>query len=75
MTVGNHLSKKLVRALQGTRHKLRDICEDLGIDYEELVEGELPIDRCCNCGIWTLNLIPDLDGNPICKVCVEHVGM
>lgn len=69
------LSKKLVRLLEGTRHKLRDICEDLGIDYEELVLEELPIDRCSNCGIWSTKLIPDLDDNPICPVCVEHVGM
>ena len=41
----SRLSKKLVRALEGTRHKLRDVCEDLGIDYEELMEGELPIDN------------------------------
>lgn len=71
----SRLSKKLVKALEGTRHKLRDVCEDLGIDYEELMEGELPIDNCSHCGIWSTRLIPDLDNNPICKTCVEHVGM
>lgn len=75
MTVGNSLSKRLVKALNGTYKKLRDVCEDLGIDYEELIEEDLPIDQCSHCGKWDIKLVPDLDDNPICKVCVEHIGM
>ena len=32
-------------------------------------------DNCSHCGIWSTRLVPDLDDNPICKTCVEHVGM
>lgn len=47
MNVGNPLSKKLIKELQGTRRRLSEVCEDLGIDYDELVEsGDLGIDQC-----------------------------
>lgn len=74
--MGNSLQTKLVRELNGTRRKLREVCEDLGIDYEELTEtGDLGIDPCSHCGLWSLRLVPDLDGNPICRFCVDLVGM
>lgn len=74
--MGNSLQTKLVRELNGTRRKLREVCEDLGIDYEELTEtGDLGIDSCSHCGLWSLRLVPDLDGNPICRFCVDLVGM
>jgi hypothetical protein len=74
--MGNSLQTKLVRELNGTRRKLREVCEDLGIDYEELTEtGDLGIDSCSHCGLWSLRLVPDFDGNPICRFCVDLVGM
>lgn len=76
MTAGNPLSKKLVKELQGTRRRLSEVCEDLGIDYDELVEsGELPIQQCSHCNTWSTKLIPDLDKNPICRYCVDLIGM
>jgi hypothetical protein len=75
MTAGNPLSKKLVKLLNGTHKNLRDVCEDLGIDYDDLTEEELPINRCTDCGVWSLNLVPDLDDNPICPVCVTMLGL
>lgn len=76
MTAGNPLSKKLVRELKGTRRRLSEVCEDLGLDYEELLEsGDLGISQCSHCNTWSLNLVDDLDGNPICRFCVDLVGM
>ncbi len=76
MTVGNPLSKKLIRELNGTRKRLSEVCEDLGIDYEELLEsGDLGIAQCTHCSTWSTKLIPDLDDNPICRFCVDLVGM
>ena len=34
MTVG--LNNKLIKALKGTRKRLFEVCEDLGIDYEDI---------------------------------------
>lgn len=76
MTAGNPLNKKLVKELQGTRRKLSEVCEDLGIDYEELVEaGDIGIEQCSHCNVWSTRLVPDLDDNPICKYCVDLIGM
>lgn len=71
----NNLSKKLVAELKGTRKRLSEVCEDLGIDYEELLDEELPINQCTHCNTWSLKLIPDLDDNLICRFCVDLVGM
>jgi hypothetical protein len=71
----NNLSKKLVTELKGTQRNLSEVCEDLGIDYEELISGELPISRCNHCGTWSLKLVPDLDDNLICRFCVDLIGM
>lgn len=76
MTVGNPLSKKLIKELNGTRRRLSEVCEDLGIDYEELLEsGDIGIAQCSHCNTWYTKLIPDLDENPICRFCVNLIGM
>lgn len=76
MTVGNPLNKRLIRELANTRKKLSEVCEDLGIDYEELLEsGSLGIDQCSHCGIWSTKTIPDLDNHPICPLCLDLSGM
>jgi hypothetical protein len=77
MSFGNPLQKKLIRELNGTRRSLREVCEDLGIDYDELTDGEvdLGIEQCTHCNLWSTKLIPDLDFNPICSYCVDLIGM
>lgn len=76
MTAGNPLQKKLIRELNGTRRSLREVCEDLGLDYEELTEtGDIGIETCTHCGLWSTRLVPDLDDNPICRFCVDLIGM
>jgi hypothetical protein len=69
------LNKKLITELKGTKRLLSEVCEDLGIDYEELLEHPLPISQCTHCGTWSVKLIPDLDNNLICRFCVDLVGM
>jgi hypothetical protein len=76
MVTGTPLSKKLIKELNGTRRRLSEVCEDLGIDYEELMDSEdIGISQCSHCNTWSLKLIPDLDGNPICRFCVDLIGM
>lgn len=68
--------KKLVAELKGTKRNLREVCEDLGIDYEELVEsGDIGIDQCSHCNTWSTRLVDDLDGNPICRYCEDLIGL
>lgn len=69
------LNKKLITELKGTKRLLSEVCEDLGIEYDELLENPLPIETCTHCGTWSLKLVPDLDDNLICRFCVELVGM
>lgn len=76
MTAGNPLQKKLIRELNGTRRSLREVCEDLGLDYEDIVDSEdLGIEQCTHCNMWSTRLVPDLDDNPICRFCVDLIGM
>lgn len=76
MIVGNTLNKKLIKELTGTRRRLSEVCEDLGIDYDDILEsGGFGIEQCSHCNIWSTKLIPDLDNNPICPVCVSLIGM
>lgn len=76
MIAGNPLNKKLVRELNGTRRRLSEVCEDLGIDYEELLEsGQLGIDQCSHCNVWSTKTVQDLDDNPICPLCLNLTGM
>lgn len=74
MIAGNHLSRKLIKELNGTRKKLSEVCEDLGIEYSEIIE-DLSIQQCTHCNTWALKLIQDLDGNPICRFCRDLEGM
>lgn len=76
MTAGNPLKTKLIKELANTRRRLSEVCEDLGIDYDELTEsGDIGIEQCSHCSLWSLKLIPDLDKNPICPVCLTVAGM
>lgn len=44
------------------------------IELEELLED---LAQCSHCNIhyWDYELIPDLDGLPICKFCSSYYGM
>lgn len=72
----NNLNSKIVKALKGTRGSLLSICEDLNISHLDIpTYEELGIAQCTHCNTWSASLIPDLDNNPICKYCVDLVGM
>lgn len=43
------LFKKLVQELKGTRKRLRDVCEDLGIEYEDIYDEDIGISQCASC--------------------------
>lgn len=55
----------------GTRISVKEILED------NPLEDFSNIDTCTNCGIWWYkkDLIPDLDGNLIDKVCERFYGL
>lgn len=71
------LKKKLFKELLGTKKRVRDVCEDLGISYSEIIDSDSlnGIDQCSHCMCWHTHLILDLDKNPICKYCLELTGM
>lgn len=63
------------QALYRKKITLLEVCESFGIPIED---AEIPhLETCSNCSIWfkSVELIPDLDGNPICKVCKRFYGM
>lgn len=69
--------KRLVKHLDRTRKSLWEICRELGIDYDEVdvYTLEKQITQCTHCDIWTKQPVLDLDGNPICKVCLGISGL
>ena len=42
------------------------------LDVQELSKH---IDQCTHCGVWSKQLVPDLDDNPICPICVKLIGL
>lgn len=67
--------KRLSSALNNTRKTIKQACEELDIDYDSLDVTQLEIDQCSHCGRWSLLLVQDLDDNPICRFCVDLVGL
>lgn len=69
--------KRLAKHLDKTRKSLYDACEVLGLDYTEVDPYALEehITQCTHCDIWTTRPVEDLDGNPICKVCLSISGL
>ena len=67
-------NKQLVKRLYKTRKTLLEVCQELGLDIDSA--EYYPLDQCSNCSIWFkfTELEPDLDGNPICKVCDKLYG-
>ena len=62
-------------ALYRKKVTLLEVCEEFGIDIEDADVGSL--ETCSNCSIWhkALELVLDLDGNPICKTCWRFYGL
>lgn len=75
--IGTKLKSKLFKELLGTKKRVRDVCEDLGIDYEEILTSDSlqGIDQCSHCMCWHKELILDLDSNPICRYCKDLIGL
>jgi hypothetical protein len=64
----------LVDVLYRTNSTISNVCEELGIVFEESLLEDL--ERCTGCNIWyhSYQLIPDEDDNNICPYCLEYVG-
>jgi len=75
MTVGSLKLSDLVKRLERTRDPLVQVCEELDLDYETILEMDLGIEQCTHCSIWSRRLILDLDSNPICSVCRDIAGL
>lgn len=69
--------KRLAKHLHNTRKPLFQVCKELGIDMEDVDDYLLQqtIDQCSHCNIWSTKLVEDLDGNPICPLCVRIAGL
>ena len=67
----------LTKHLNKTHKPLYQVCNELGIDIDSLDVQELSkhIDQCTHCGVWSKQLVPDLDDNPICPICVKLIGL
>lgn len=65
----------LERALYKTRKTVLAAATDSGIEY--ILDAEIGLEQCADCGIWLKpsELIPDLDGQGICKDCLTHYGL
>ena len=75
MTAGSLNINTLVERLERTRVPLREVCEELDLDYDNVVNMELGISQSKHCNIWSKRLILDLDENPICSVCRDIAGL
>lgn len=64
------LNAELEAELKGSRKSIRQVCEELGIDIPEHVN----LVQCSHCSVWAKTLREDLDGNPICGVCLTFYG-
>lgn len=65
----------MFRRLLGKKRNLLDFAEEQNISIEEIDISQ--IEECSSCSIWYYkkNLITDLDGNPICKLCERFYGL
>ena len=75
MTAGSLKLSELVKRLHRTRVPLKQVCDELDLDYDSVVNMDIGIEQCTHCNIWAKSLILDLDQNPICSVCRDIAGM
>jgi hypothetical protein len=73
----DHQYKRLTKLLNKTRKPLLQACQELNLDVDMLDYDvfEKHCSQCTHCDIWGTTHVPDLDYNPICKVCLDIVGM
>jgi hypothetical protein len=71
----NQIYQQLSKSLNKTRKSLSEACNELNIDNVNFELLQPIIDQCSHCNIWSNTLVPDLDNNPICKVCVNLSGL
>ncbi len=65
----------LVTELYRTNASILDTCDRLEIDFSiDLLED---LEQCSHCNVWWhgYELLPDLDGNNICKFCESYYGV
>lgn len=72
----DHQYKRLAKHLNKTRKTIYQVCEDLGLDPEQVdyYEFDAYCNQCTHCDIWGTDHKPDLDDNPICALCLRLVG-
>lgn len=77
MTDSNQQYQRLAKHLSNTRKSLQQVCREHDVDLEAIDSYVLQqyIDQCSHCNIWAKKLIDDLDGNPICRVCLDIAGL
>jgi hypothetical protein len=77
MIVINQMYQQLVNNLHKTHKNLLQVCQELGVDINEVDLATLTkqIDQCTHCNVWSKHLVPDLDDNPICSYCVKLIGL
>ena len=62
-------------ALYKTRKSVLAAQRECAIEY--ILDTEIGLEQCSDCGIWLRpqELTPDLDGQGICKDCLQHYGL
>ena len=67
--------ERIEKSLLHTKKTLREVCWELDEDMPS--KEDLLISQCTHCSIWNKNykLVEDLDGNNICRFCVDLIGM
>lgn len=65
---------KVERALYRTHKTIREACAETNAEFDPTAVAAVA--TCTNCSIWHLlqELKPDLDANPICKICWRFYG-
>ncbi len=65
----------IVKEIYRTNKLPHKVCSEMGIEFEEELLEDL--EQCSHCNIWWhgYELIPDLDGNNICKFCEGYYGL
>lgn len=62
-------SNNLIDKLYRTNHSIALACEQMGVEFNEEMMGDL--EACTHCGVYwhSFELSPDEDDNNICKFC------
>lgn len=65
----------LERTLYKTHKTVLEASRETDVEY--ILDAEITLEQCADCGIWLRpsELVPDLDGQGICKDCLTHYGL